>query len=174
MQARAFLRSVTMDRSDALGRFLRVLSDAHVRWCLVGGLAVNAYAEPVVTLDLDLVVAAEAAQTLVDNAKRAGFSSETFVHSVNLSAAGSDLRIQLQLDPRYTAFIDRAAPRAVLGMTLPVAAIADVLHGKVWAFQDAQRRASKRQKDLADISRLLEAAPQLRREVPRDIVDRLV
>jgi hypothetical protein len=100
MQARAFLRSVTEDRSDALDRFLRVLSDADVRWCVVGGLAVNAYAEPVVTLDLDLVVTADATQTVVDHARRGGFTSETLSHSVSLNAAGSDLRIQLQTDPR--------------------------------------------------------------------------
>ncbi|HEY3885304.1 MAG TPA: nucleotidyl transferase AbiEii/AbiGii toxin family protein [Vicinamibacterales bacterium] len=66
------------------------------------------------------------------------------------------------------------APRHVLGLTLPVAAIADVLLGKIWAFQDPQRRASKRQKDLADISRLLEADPRLRRHVRADILDRLL
>ena len=174
MQARAFLRSVTVDRSDALDRFLRVLSDAGVRWCVVGGLAVNAYAEPVVTLDLDLIVAAEATPTVVEAASRAGFSSQPFAHSINLSASGSDLRIQLQTDPRYASFIDRAEPRAVLGLTLPVAAIADVLQGKIWAFEDVTRRASKRQKDLADISRLLEAVPVLRAQVPVDILNRLV
>ena len=174
MQARAFLRSVTVDRSDALDRFLRVLSDARIHWCVVGGLAVNAYTEPVVTLDLDLIVAAEATPTVVDASSRAGFSSQRFAHSINLSASGSDLRIQLQTDPRYASFIDRAEPRAVLGLTLPVAAIADVLQGKIWAFEDVTRRASKRQKDLADISRLLEAVPVLRGQVPVDILSRLV
>jgi hypothetical protein len=163
---------VTVDRSDALDRFLRVLSDAHVRWCVVGGLAVNSYTEPVVTLDL--IVAAEATPTVVDASSRAGFSSERFAHSINLSTADSDLRIQLQTDSRYASFIDRAEPRAVLGLTLPVAAIADVLQGKVWAFEDVTRRASKRQKDLADISRLLEAVPVLRAQVPVDILTRLV
>jgi hypothetical protein len=174
VQARAFLRSVTVDGSDALDRFLRVLSDAQVRWCVVGGLAVNAYTEPVVTLDLDLIVAADVTPTVVDASNRAGFSSERFAHSINLSASDSDLRIQLQTDPRYASFIDRAESRAVLGLTLPVAAIADVLQGKVWAFEDVARRASKRQKDLADISRLLEAAPMLRAQVPVDILKRLV
>jgi hypothetical protein len=59
-------------------------------------------------------------------------------------------------DPRYQAFITRAASRSVLGVTLPVAALEDVFQGKLWAVQDADRRASKRQKDLADIARLIE------------------
>jgi hypothetical protein len=36
------------------------------------------------------------------------------------------------------------------------ARVEDVLQGKVWAVQDSSRRGSKRQKDLADIARILE------------------
>jgi hypothetical protein len=43
----------------------------------------------------------------------------------------------------------------------------------VWAAQDPTRRPSKRQKDLADISRLLEAHPELRARVPADVLARL-
>jgi hypothetical protein len=50
----------------------------------------------------------------------------------------------------------------------------DILRGKVWAAPDPTRRASKRQKDLADIARLLEAYPALRAQVPPDLLDRLV
>jgi hypothetical protein len=39
---------------------------------------------------------------------------------------------------------------------------------------DPARRASKRQKDLADISRLLEAYPQLRSRVPAEILEKLL
>ncbi|MEW6749861.1 MAG: hypothetical protein AB1505_02665 [Candidatus Latescibacterota bacterium] len=38
---------------------------------------------------------------------------------------------------------------------------------------DPQRRVSKRQKDLADIARLLEAAPDPRSQVPEEILARL-
>jgi hypothetical protein len=62
----------------------------------------------------------------------------------------------------------------VLDLELPVAAIDDILRGKIWAVQDATRRASKRQKDLADIARVLEAYPQLRGMVPEDVLARLV
>ncbi len=55
-----------------------------------------------------------------------------------------------------------------------MAKLEDVLQGKVWAAQDPARRPSKRQKDLADISRLLEAHPALRSRVPEDILSRLI
>jgi hypothetical protein len=59
-------------------------------------------------------------------------------------------------------------------MELPVAAGEDVLRGKVWAAVDTKRRPSKRQKDLADVARLLEAYPDLRAQVPADLLARLV
>lgn len=62
----------------------------------------------------------------------------------------------------------------MLGLLLPVAQIEDVLQGKVWAALDVGRRASRRQKDLADIARILERYPALRERVPAEILDRLV
>jgi hypothetical protein len=55
-----------------------------------------------------------------------------------------------------------------------VARLEDVLQGKIWAAQDPTRRGSKRQKDLADIARLVESYPDLRRQVPVDILNRLI
>jgi hypothetical protein len=134
---------------------------------------VNAYVEPVVSLDLDLAVATDdlaRAEALL----AADFLVKRFPHSVNVSAAGSDLRVQLQTDPRYSAFVADASPREILGMQLPVATVDAVLQGKVWAAEDSGPRSSKRQKDLADIARLLESYPELRRHVPQDILARLV
>jgi hypothetical protein len=39
---------------------------------------------------------------------------------------------------------------------------------------DPSRRPSKRQKDLADIARLIEAYPYIRQKVPGEILARLV
>jgi hypothetical protein len=39
---------------------------------------------------------------------------------------------------------------------------------------DPERRASKRQKDLADIARLLEVRPELRSQVPNSILAKLL
>jgi hypothetical protein len=97
-----------------------------------------------------------------------------FPHSVNISAPGSKLRVQIQTDPRYSAFVDGAAIQEVLDLKLPVARAEDVLKGKVWAVLDPDGRASKRQKDLADIARLIEKYPNLRSEVPAEILSRLL
>jgi hypothetical protein len=173
MHRRTLWKVVTMDRSDLLDRLLALLRQHDVRFCVIGGQAVNAYAEPVVSLDLDLVVAAGDLDRLVPLLKQA-FRVERFTHSLNLSSEGSDLRVQVQLDPRYETFVERAAEHDVLGELLPVAAIEDLLQGKLWAAQDSTRRASKRQKDLADIARLIEVEPRLRARVPQDVLERLV
>jgi hypothetical protein len=50
---------VTTDHAGFLDRIVAVLSEADVRYCVIGGQAVNAYVEPVVSLDLDIAVAIE-------------------------------------------------------------------------------------------------------------------
>jgi hypothetical protein len=162
-----------MDTVDLLDRFLQLLEDRAVRYCVIGGQAVNAYVEPLVSLDLDLVVAVESEEAF-SRMLAHSFVVETFPHSINVSLAGSDLRIQVQTDPRYAPFVPRAEKRQVLGRTMHVAHIRDVLQGKIWAAEDPERRGSKRQKDLADIARVLEAYPTLREHVPDSILARLV
>jgi hypothetical protein len=55
-----------------------------------------------------------------------------------------------------------------------VAGVEDVLQGKIWAVSDETCRGSKRQKDLADISRVLDGYPHLRSMVPPEIQQRLL
>ncbi|HET9481691.1 MAG TPA: nucleotidyl transferase AbiEii/AbiGii toxin family protein [Candidatus Polarisedimenticolia bacterium] len=173
MRAYMLWKTIVEDRVDFLDRLIRLFTDHGIRYCLVGGQAVNAYAEPVVSLDLDLVVAANQIDT-VEALVRENFVVEQFPHSVNVSLPGSDLRVQIQTDPRYAPFVDRATVRDVLGVPLPVASVEDLLQGKLWAATDPTRRPSKRQKDLADIARLLETDPALRERVPADVLARLV
>jgi hypothetical protein len=59
MNARDFSNRVTNSRSDFLQEFLDILEENLLPFCVIGGLAVNAYAEPVVSLDLDLIVVSE-------------------------------------------------------------------------------------------------------------------
>lgn len=173
MKALAFWKTVTVDEAGFLERLVSLLDDERVRYCVVGGQGVNAYVEPVVSLDLDLAVAVGELERL-ESPLRQHFRMDRFPHRLNVSLAGSDLRVQIQLDPRYDAFVGRASVRDVLGVRLPVAALEDVLQGKIWAAEDESRRPSKRQKDLADIARILERDPQLRSHVPATVLDRLV
>lgn len=173
MQARAFWSLVVADRTDFLNRVIDLLAGNGIAFCVIGGQAVNAYADPVVSLDLDVAVAVDQISQ-AEKLLAQEFKVEGFPHSLNVSALGSDLRVQIQTDPRYAAFVARAQVHDVLGLQLPVASIEDVLQGKIWAALDAGRRPSKRQKDLADIARLIEVYPELREKVPAAILTRLL
>ena len=87
---------------------------------------------------------------------------------------GSNLRVQIQTDPRYSDFVKHATTRDILGINLPVAGLENVLQGKIWAATDPERRSSKRQKDLADIARLIENYPELQDKVPAEILARII
>ncbi len=173
MTAKEFQKLVTGDESDFLDRFLALLRDLKADFCVIGGLAVNAYIEPIVTLDCDVVVAAAQLAEL-EAVLRQQFRVERFEHSLNVSDKGSDVRVQIQTDPRYQAFVARSREATVLGRKLPVACAADVLVGKVWAYQDTTRRRSKREKDRLDILRLVEAQPELASQVPEDLRKQLL
>jgi hypothetical protein len=169
MTGREFMNNVVNGEVDVLEMLLRMLEDTKSDYCVIGGLAVNAYAEPVVSLDLDLVVVSARIADMIEAAESAGMKVEDFEHSINISVRGSDLRVQLQKDPRYQAFIPRAELHDVLGYQMVVACLEDVLAGKIWAFSDETRRGSKRQKDLADIMRLVETHPDLELLLPASI-----
>jgi len=172
MQALTFWKTITMDQSNLLENLISLLNEQGIRFCVIGGQAVNAYVEPLVSLDLDLAVAVDQLEQ-VEALLESYFDLKRFPHSLNVAVSGSDLRVQIQTDERYSSFVEQATVRTVLGLELPVASVKDVLQGKIWAALDPERRGSKRQKDLADIARILEKYSDLRTQVPQEIRARL-
>ena len=142
-------------------------------YCLIGGLAVNCYVEPIYTLDADIVVIAAALPELTAHLAEQGFKTEVHPHSVNATASQSELRIQFTTDARYQSFPDRAVEAEVLGVRAKVACLEDVTQGKLWAYSDPSRRLSKRKKDELDLIRLAERYPELSRLYPAELQDQL-
>jgi hypothetical protein len=142
-------------------------------YCLIGGMAVNCYVEPVYTLDADIVAISEQLHPLLDRLQEQGFKIETHAHSVNVQAPESDLRIQFTTDERYQTFLSRASKREVLGLSVGVACLEDVARGKLWAYHDPQRRLSKRKKDELDLIRLAEAYPELKSLYPKELLEQI-
>lgn len=173
MTGKEFVNSLANGKLDIIQILLDILSKTGSRYCLIGGFAVNAYVEPVVSLDLDIVAAVEDIKAICRAAKEHGLMVEQFEHSVNITSDSSDLRIQLQVDPLYQKFVSVAEDRDVLGYKMKVARLEDVLQGKVWAYMDKTRRKSKRQKDLADIFRIIERYPQLEATLPQSLREEL-
>jgi len=132
-----------------------------IPWCVIGGVAVNHWAvEPMVTQDVNFVVATEAVERTVQALEDAGFRSERFEWSINFKGH-SKVSIQLSTEAFYRDFCARAVPADVHGILIRVASLQDTLRGKMEAWNDSSRRQSKRIKDLGDIARLVEAHGRL-------------
>lgn len=168
MTASEVFESVTGSGSSDFALLVNILSK-HGSWCLIGGLAVNCYVEPVYTLDADIVVVSSELPEIKNELIAAGFSVEEFSHSLNARMTGSDLRIQFSLDPRYQDFLQDPQVMEVLDQQVPVASLANVIRGKIWAWSDEKRRATKRKKDELDLMRILEAYPETRASMPEEI-----
>jgi len=67
MTEKVFLNSLANDSIDIIQKLLDILSQGEIDYCVIGGLAVNAYVDPVVSLDLDIVVAAGELERLKKN-----------------------------------------------------------------------------------------------------------
>ena len=168
MTASEVFESITGSGSTDFATLVTILN-RHGKWCLICGLAVNCYVEPVYTLDADIVVIASELPAVKNDLTNAGFTVEEFPHSLNAKMAKSDLRIQFTLDLRYQDFVNDTAVREVLGQAVPVASLPNVVRGKVWAWEDKKRRLSKRKKDELDLIRILETYPDVRDLMPTEI-----
>jgi hypothetical protein len=145
------------------------LERADIAWCVIGGVAVNHWAEePMVTQDVDFVVAADAVERATALLEDAGFNAEYFTWSINFRGH-SRLSIQLTTEEFYRDFPARAVAADIHGILMRVASREDTLRGKIRAWRDRDRRQSKRFKDLSDIARLVENHPDLRELLDDDI-----
>lgn len=172
MTASEVFESVTGSGSSDFALLVGILN-RHGAWCLIGGLAVNCYVEPVFTLDADIVVVSDELEAIKGQLIKVGFSLQEFPHSVNATMPGSELRIQFSLDPRYQEFVSDTEAREVLGEEVRVASLVNVVRGKLWAWNDDARRPTKRKKDELDLMRILEAHPELRSMMPKQISDQV-
>ena len=164
--------SVTNGGSSDFSLLVEVLNK-YGKWCLVDGLAVNCYVEPVFTVDADIVVTSADLGSIQAQLIARGFEVTEYEHSVNAQRRDSELRIQLTLDARYQKFLVDASTHLVLGERVPVASIENLVRGKVWAWGDPKRRLSKRKKDELDLIRIAEKYPELRQLMPPAITDQL-
>jgi hypothetical protein len=143
-------------------------------YCLIGGLAINCYVEPVYTMDADFAIAGVHLWTVKERLIASGFNVEEHEHSLNALRPGSELRIQFTRDQRYSDFPSRAQVRDTLGLRLRVASLADLVQAKIWAWSDPQRRLSKRKKDELDLIRIGETFPQFIPQMPDAIRKQLL
>ncbi len=169
MTGRKFYDWQTAGGADDVMRMVDALERAELPWCAIGGVAVNHWAaEPMVTRDVDFVVAVDAVEQSVAALAAVGFKPERHEWSINFTGV-SQVSLQLSTEAFYREFPARSVPADVHGILMRVASLEDTLAGKIKAWSDPSRRPSKRLKDLGDIARLVEAHPQLQEKLTEPV-----
>jgi hypothetical protein len=131
MTAKQFYDWQTSGGTDDVMRLVDCLERADIAWCVIGGMAVNHWAqEPMVTQDVDFVVAADAIERAVSVLEDAGFQADRFQWSINFKGR-SKVLIQLSTEEFYREFPSRAIPADVHGILMRVASLEDTLRGKM-------------------------------------------
>lgn len=169
MTPKKFFDWQTAGGTDDVMRLVDCLERSDISWCAIGGIAVNHWAtEPMVTQDVDIVVAAPEIERAVRLLEEAGFRSERFEWSVNFRGQ-SRVSIQLSTEDFYQEFPTRSVAADIHGILMRVAALEDTLKGKIKAWSEPERRQSKKIKDLGDIARLVENHPHLWNLLPAEL-----
>lgn len=160
MQAREFLKTATGDKANLLDRLVKLLDANGIGYCFIGALGAIAYVEPLIGLELDMVIVSYQLgrfESLLANT----FRLKRNRHSLEVTLPDSRLRAIVHTNPRFGDFVSRAQVRPVLEMLLPIAKLEDVFQGLVWNAEDSTRRGSYHLQDLTIIQRLLELNPEL-------------
>jgi hypothetical protein len=157
-----------------------LLESSQTPYALIGGVAVQLHSrEPRTTRDIDIAV-----PTFADVPKEAlelaGFVYEgRFPHSDNWRAPGPGTRAErtpVQFSAEDVGIADAVARAQVIdvdaGLRLRVATASDLVILKLAAAEEPRRRSSKRQQDLADVTKLVEEHPEVSKALP-DIEQRI-
>ena len=115
MTAKQFFDWQTSGGADDVMRLVDCLERADIAWCAIGGVAVNHWAEePMVTQDVDFVVATDAVDRTVALLEGVGFQAERFDWSINFKGR-SKVSIQLSTEEFYRVFLARAVAERLGG-----------------------------------------------------------
>jgi len=108
---------------------VETLERREIPWCMIGGLAVNHWAdEPLATADVDVVIALDRVEEAVKALSEAGFTAKRFEWSVNLKGK-SKVSVQISTEDFYKDFPARAVPADIHGILMRVASLKDTLRG---------------------------------------------
>jgi hypothetical protein len=125
---------------ESLKKAAAALRDAEVPFLLAGSLAIWARGGPETRHDLDFVLRAEDAQRALDVLESAGMRPEKPPEEWLYKAWDGDVQIDLIFHPRGLEVDDEVLERGdllhILGITIPVMSIEDVLATKLLALHE--------------------------------------
>lgn len=156
--------------SKDLKKIIEVL-DANSDYCLIGGMALNCYVDPVYTADADFALAVKDIDAVKAALLAAGMEIKENKHNLSVYSPGSKLIVHITTDEQYQQFPARAESKCLFDdeISVKVASLVDLTQGKIWAFQDSCRRLTKRTKDRLDLQRIGINYPDLMPLLPEAI-----
>ncbi len=173
MTLRQFYDWQTEGGAEDISRLVSALQEREISWCMIGGLAVNHWAEePMATADADLVIASEEIEVAAAAIRELGFAEKRFEWSIDFKG-DSKVSIQISTEEMYLNYPSRSTPANVHGILMHVASLEDTLAGKATAYLDPQRHRTKKLNDILDIGRLLDAHPDLVTKLPDEIIHKI-
>jgi Nucleotidyl transferase AbiEii toxin, Type IV TA system len=152
---------------------VELLDRLDARWCLIGGLAINVYCEPVYSIDIDFVVIADQLERVCVELAKLGFAISHRRFWVNAHPQSSSVIIQFATSARCQDFLDRTTQAEILDVPCQVAGLPDIFRDKLLAANDPERRPSKRSKDELDLIRIAEKYPEYLNLLPASLRARL-
>lgn len=127
---RQFYDWQTAGGGDDVSLLVETLERREIPWCMIGGLAVNHWAEePIATADVDVVIASERVEEAVAALTEAGFVAKRFDWSINLKGR-SKVSVQISTEDYYWDFPTRSVPADIHGILMRVASREDTLGGE--------------------------------------------
>jgi len=97
MTEKTFINSVSNSKIDVIQLLLDILAKTQSDYCLIGGLAVNAYAEPVVSLDLDIVILSANIGAYLDQTRRPSKRQKDLADIMRLREVNHELTEKIPL-----------------------------------------------------------------------------
>lgn len=158
LQAAREITSMTLNGSVPPPSVLRsidlLLSDQRIKYCLIGGMAVNVHARPRATADVDVLVAALPEQAALrdrDYIRRFGFypaKSHTGKHLILDRDDGNVECLPVGVDRLRHAALASARKHRTAGMIIPVVSPAFLIGLKVCAIANNPKRWKNDSQDI--------------------------
>lgn len=145
--------------------FLDILEANRIYFCMLGGFIVNIYTNSAENEDLELVVKSDQLDALIKMLKK-NFIVERTPDYFRVYEKPQTAQVRILLGDRYQPFVGRAQLHNILDYEYPVASLKDVLKAKEWSALSKNTRPADRQKDLADIARILAIKPSMDKSLP--------
>ncbi len=172
MKSKNLLKKLGGGGPDLIKQIKDTLEKLNIPYCVTGGFAVNAYAKPVITPECEFVIPLDYIKELMPVLDKK-YCVEMRRDSMLLTSPDSELKILIHTEAGLHKLIDSSSERDILGYRMPVAAVADLFGVIAGKAETSQQKPADKEKHFLDLLRLIEAEPELKKQLPESLKDRV-